>query len=415
MSQPTTQSTAGPLLKELLTLPPVRVLNDKSWLHDKLTKETAEMDFGGKYARFPVTLRRALGRGSRGDAGSLPGAVPEVIEDAKVYMKRHYYALEWSEAMEEASKNKAGAFEKVVTMKMKNVATDMAVELNRQWYNAANGALASTTNSASGLTHVIDDTQFVQIGDLIDIVAPDTGVAITNGTARSITAVDRTASTITLDAAGGNVDPAGTEIIVLNGNYGNEIEGLRAVAETDRDLYGIDSTTYENWNGKTLDAEGGVAGESLFERLYDKIGRRGAGDMDTYATTRGIRRRLADEFASQRRYLNEKATSPTAGYSMVEVNNQEVLIDDGAPRRHVFGFKRDVLKVLKMTDPGFIETEAGDGAKIELKNSVNGSGNATGGKDAVWQTWYRYHNTLVATDPSLVGKIYNAEDDADDE
>lgn len=411
MSQTTNQSTAGPLLKELLTLPPIRVLNDTSFLHDKLTKEQAQLDFSGKYARYPVTLRRALGRASRGDGGLMPVAVAEDIQDAKVYMKMHYYALEWSEAVEEATKNQEGAFEKVVTMKMKNVATDMAKELNRQWYNRASGALANCTNTAAGLTITVDDTQFVQVGDLIDIVAPDTGVAITNGTGRSVTAVNRTTSVVTLDSGGGNVDPAGTEIVVLNGNYGNEIDGLRYVATADRSLYGIDSTNYDNWDGKYLDAAGAIAGESLFERIYDRIGKRGAGNMDTYITTRGVRRRLADEFASQRRYLNEKATDIKAGYQIVEVNNQEAVIDDDCPHGVVFAFKRDVLKVLKMTDPGFIETEAGNAAYIELKNSTT----ATGKKEAVWQTWYRYHCTLVATDPSLVGQIANAEDDGDDE
>lgn len=407
MAQATNTTTAGALLKELYTLPPVRVLNDKSFLHDKLTKEKAEMDFSGKYVRFPVTMRRALGRGSRADGGTLPSAIAEDIQDAKVYMKQHYYALEWTEVVEEATKGREGAFEKVVTMKMKNVAIDMAKELNRQWYNAANGALCGVTDTAAGLTITVTDPQFLHVNDLVDIVATN-GTPITNGTARTITAINITTKVVTLDSSGGNVDPTGAEILVLNGNFGNEIEGLRSITNVGRVLHSIDSNAYPEWDGNIVNVSGAVAGESSFERIDDKVGRRGRGDVDLRLTTRGIRRRLADEFASQRRYLDEKAMDIKAGYKTISVNGVETVIDDDCPRGYVFAAKRDNLKVLKMTDPGFVETEAADGAYIELKNSTT-----AGKKEAVWQAWYRYHCTLVCTDPGTTGVIPDAEDDTD--
>jgi hypothetical protein len=385
---PTTQTTAGPLLKELYTLPPVRVLNDTSYLHDKLTKEQAVLDFGGKYARFPATLNRARGEGSRGDNGVLPVAVAEVIQDAKVFMKQNYFALEWTEAIEEASKGKDGAFESVVTMKMKNVAIDMAKGLNRQWYNPTNG-------------------QYVRVGDQVDIVTTSTGVPVANGTNRAVTAISAV-GLITFGDGGGNVSvTAGTHSLVLTGNWGNEIDGLQHVTNVNRILHTIDSNTFTAWNGNDLPAGLAVAGESLFEQLYDLIGQRGRGDMDTYLTTRGVRRRLADEFASQRRYLNEKSVDIKAGYRTLEVNGVETVIDDDAPKGFVFGVQRSALKVLQMTKPGFLESEAGNGAVIELKDNT-----VAGQKVAAWQAWYRYHCTLACTDPAVTGRISGADDDA---
>src|SRR5689334_14245503 len=98
-------TTQAALLKELYTLPPVRVLNDKSWIHDNIAKEIAKLDFSGKYIRFPVTVQRELGGGSRGDGGVLPQASAAVDVEAKALMQQHYFGLEWTELVEEVSKN----------------------------------------------------------------------------------------------------------------------------------------------------------------------------------------------------------------------------------------------------------------------------------------------------------------------
>lgn len=405
----TNTTNTGAILKELYSLPPVRVLRDKSFLHDKLAKEKPTMDFSGRYAYFPVTLVRNLGRGSRGDAGDLPVAGTETIEDAKVYIKRHYYALEWSEAIEVASKNKEGAFENVVTMKMKNVAIDMAKEANRQLYNASQGKLGTVSSGASSATQTFASVQYIYPGDSIDFI---TANGVTNTGNRSVVSVNRTASTIVVSST---VATTTGDFVVLAGNFAvsggggesYEVEGLRHVCDDGRSLYGIDSSTYEEWDGNVIDADDAVAGESLFEQLYDKIGQRQRGDMDTYLTTRGIRRRLADEFASQRRYVNEKAVDIKAGYSMIEVNGKPCVIDDDAPKKHVFGLTLETHKIMEAIKPGFLETEAGDGAVVELKDS-----STAGQKVAVWQSWYRYHWTLACTDPGRNGFIYDAADEA---
>ena len=413
-----TTATAGTshaaLLKELYTLPPVRALNDKSYLHDKVTKDSnLETDFSGKYVRFPVTLRRALGRGSRGEAGDLPINVEEVEQEAKAYVKQHYYALEWAETLELATKSKEGAFESFVSRKMKNIATDMAKELNRQWYNPTTGRLATcTTNDSAGLTITVDSTKYVQVGDIVDICAASDGTIISSGTARTVES--KTATTITFATAAsaygggsGNVDVAGTEYVVLTGNYGNETAGLRAFADTGRSLHGIDSSTYTEWDGnKTALTGTPVIGESSIEAIDDKVGARGRGEPQVHLTTRGIRRRLADEFASQRRYLNEKATDIKAGYRIVEVNGIDTVIDDDAPSGYFVSGRLEALKLLQLTKPGFLETEAGNGAHISLKN-----GSTAGTKKSIWQAWYRYHVALACTDPGQWGMISGGADD----
>jgi hypothetical protein len=355
-----------------------------------------------------VTVQKSLGRGSRGDGADLPSAIAEVDLEAKAYMKQHYYALEWTEVLEEVSKNKEGAFESAVARKMKNVAIDMSKDMNRQWYNSVNGELAKiTTDNAAGTSQVVDSVQFLQVGDCVDVVEAD-GTPIASGTGIFINAIDKATRAVTFSAS---IDPSGNELIVLHDNFGNEVEGLRHVANADRVLHDIDSTTYDAWDGTVLPASGAVAGESLLEQLYDRIGERGRGDIDTALATRGIRRRLADEFAGNRRALNEKALDVRAGYRMVDLtvggSPVEMVIDDDCPKGHVFMTSKDTLKILQLTQPGFMESSESNGAYVTLKNS-----STAGTKKAVWQTWYRYHATLACTDPARNGMIPDAEDDA---
>lgn len=413
MPQTSDTTTQGALLKELYSLPPVRVINDKSYLHDKLQKETAQVDFSGKYVRWPVTVQRSLGGGSRSDGGELPTAAAEVDLEAKAFIKFHYHALEWTEALQEVSKNKEGAFESAVARKMRNISTDMAKGLNRQWFNPLNGtvepSLASSGPALTVTTASGKFPQYVHVGDLLDVVTIATGVAVTNGTRRTVQSISA-AGVITLDTPGGNVTVvAGTHGLVVAGNWGNEIDGLRAVAEQNRILHGIDGNTYGVWNGNRLNVSGAIAGESTFEQLYDRVGERGRGDIDTLLTTRGVRRRLADEFASQRRYLNEKAVDIKAGYRMVDLSvggsAVELVIDDDCPKGYIFALSTDVLKIMQLTKPGFLEDEQGQ-ARIELKDSTT-----AGRKVAAYQSWYRYHLTLACVDPARTGMVPDAEDE----
>ena len=403
MSQTSNTTTQGALLKELYTLPPVRVLNDKSFLHDTLTKEQAIMDFSGEHVRFPVTVARSLGRGSRADGGELPVAISEVDVEATATMAFHYYALEWTEALEEVSKNKEGAFESAVARKMKNLSKDMAHELNKQWYNAdANGVLCASTATATAAAQVMDSIQYVHVGDVLDQYPAASSTATATGLV--VSSVIPSTKTVTFSTS---VTGTSGDRYVVTGNFGNEIEGLRGITDEDRELHGIDSSTYDSWDGEVIDADDAVAGESSFELLADNIGERGRGEIDLYLTTRGVRRRLADEFASQRRYLNEKTLDVKLGYRSIEVNGHECVIDDDAPKGFVFAAQRENLKLMQLTKPGFMESEAGDGAKVELKNS-----STAGRKVAAWQSWYRYHVSMVCVDPGTTGRIESAEDDA---
>lgn len=413
MSQTTDLTTLAADLKELYTLPPQRLLNDKSFLHNKLTKEQAVMDASGKYTTWPNTIRRSLGRGSRGDSAILPDAIAEVVVSAQAPIKRHYHTLEWSDAIEQASKNKEGAFESVVTMKMRNLALDLAKDVNRQWYNGSLGQLGVVATGANSASQTLTSVQYINVGDKIEIHSA-TGSATRAGTPCWIATKNKATKVITLVDSAGSAQVVNTttgDILAVAGsvvagspatNY--EVEGLRFICDTGRTLHNINSTTYPEWDGVKKTLTGQVAGESLFEQLYDDVGENGRGDIDLYLATRGERRRLVDEFASQRRWVNEKTTDIAAGFDSIEVNGKPCVIDDDCPKGEVFALSTETLKVLQMTEPGFVQSSEGN-ARIELK--VNGDGQHL----AVYQAFYRYYMTLVCTDPARNGRITGAADD----
>lgn len=419
MAQTSDLTSFGADLKELYTLPPVRAVNDRSFMHNKLTKEQAVTDYSGEKAVFPVTLRRSLGRSSRGDNAVLPDAISEVMVQAEVLMKQHYYGIEWSDLLEKASKNKEGAWEKVVTMKMKNLSLDLAKEANRQLYNGKYGSLGTVATGANSATQTLQTLQYVNVGDKVDFIDPTAAtkrnanplfVASKNKSTKAITLVNAAGAgtavnTTTLDLMiiSGNVVVGGTPV-----NY--EIEGLGHITADQRILHNIDSSVYDEWDGFELSAANGVASESLFEQLYDGIGERGRGDMDVYTTSRGIRRQLVEEFASQRRWIDDKGTDLTVGYESIQVNGKPCVIDDDHPKGKVFGLTMDTLKIMQLSEPGFVQSEAG-GAEIQLKATADTTSGAIS-HQATYQAWYSYYFTLACVDPARNGVITDAADAA---
>jgi len=250
--------------------------------------------------------------------------------------------------------------------------------------------------------------QYIQVGDVIDIRTQTTGAAVTNGTNRTVTARNVAGATITIADGGGTVTTAATEGVYVAGNRNNEMDGLRDITNTGRTLHGINSSTAGNefWNGQKLDAAAGVAGESLFEQLMDNVGAGGNGEIEAIVTTRGIRRRLADTYQSQKRFNDAQAVNVHGGYSAIMVNEVPVVADDDAPKGFAFGINKSSLKWFEQTRPGWLESK--DGMIFHLKVTAA----APAQRDSVWQAWFRWYAAMGSVAPGRNGQIFNAQDDA---
>jgi hypothetical protein len=402
-----TLSTADAILKDLYVGPIIETLNYKTYLLDQIERDSDSIDHTGRRAVWPVHKSNNRGRVSFTDGGQLPTAGRQDWMDAIIPIKYHAYGISVSDAAIEGSKRNEGAFINILQAETQGVAKDMRKDINRQLYGSGDGLLASAVSAAAAVV-TVDSVQYLRVGDPVDLVVKSTG-AVTAGIANvTITARDTTNKTVTLSSA--PTTPASinsTYGLYLSGSRGNEMEGLRSILTSGRTLHGINSATAGNefWNpGSRKDAGAAVAGESLFEQVADEVGGVGNGEVEVFLTSRGIRRRLADTYQSQKRFNDARAVDIHGGFTAIMVNEVPVIADDDVPKGFAFALNKDSFKWFQQAGPGWLESK--DGTVFQLQ-----PGASSGTYNAVWLAWFKWYASFACVAPNRNGVIFNATDD----
>lgn len=402
-----TLAAADAILKDMYRGPIIEQLNYKTYMLDRIERDSESVDFTGRRAIFPVHSQPNQSPTSFTDGGTL--ATPDFQEwiDGIVNIKYHDGGFEVTDqTVRQATGDNAGSFVNVLEANTKGLAQDMRKNMNRQVFgNGSSGIITTLTSSPVAVNNfTVDSTQYLRVGMPIDIVAVANGAV--RAAAITITAINRTTKTVTVSA---NVSATlTTDGLTKPGAYGNEIEaGLRNVTSTDRTLHGINSATAGNefWNGKRRDAAAATAGESLFEQLADDIGAEGQGEVDAFLTSRGIRRRLADTYQSTKRFVDAKAVEIHGGYTAIFVNEIPVISDDDVPKGWAFAIREASWKWFEVAEPDWLKSK--DGTVWHLAD-----GSVAGTKRAAWQAWFIWYAALASQAPNQVGAIFNAADDA---
>ena len=411
-------------LKDLYVGPIVEQLNQKTYILDQIERDADHIDHTGRRAVVPLHKNRNRGRKSIADGGTLPSAGAQVYLDAIVPLRYHTYGIELTDQVIEASKTNEGAFVSAIEVESKGVAVDMRKDMNRQAFGTGNGALAAPSvagapleglDKASKTTDLkfgqSSDMQYVQIGDVVDVLKEATGETGNGVVGAEVVAKNIGSLKVTLGTTLAAELAANTYNVYVSGNRNQEMDGLRNITENERTLHSVNSATAGNafWKGNivkagTSFATTAVAGESLFEQLADNVGAQGNGDVEVFLTTRGVRRRLGDSYQSQKRFNDAKAVDVHGGYSAIMVNEIPVVADDDCPKGYAFGFNKSALKWFEQTKPGWLERE--NGGIFHLKTA------GTGTYAAVWQAWFRWYAALGSVAPNRTGRIEFCTDDA---
>ena len=401
-----TLAAADAALKEFYVGPVVEQLNHKTWMLDRVERDSDHIDHTGRRAIVPLHTSRNRGRGSRGDNSSLPTPGKQGYADAIIPIRYHYYGREITDPAIEASTSNEGAFVNLLKGETQGLAKDMKKDINRQVYGTGDGLLASVRSNSTSTTVLVDSVQYLFVGDPVDVLVKTTGAATAGVQSALITAKDNTSGseTITIDTA--LAGTAGTTYgVYIAGSRNNEMDGLRNIAgTTSRTLHGIDSTSNSYWNPTVVNASSAIAGESLFEQLADAVGEVGDGEVDTFITTRGVRRRLADTYVSQKRFNDAQAVNIHGGYTAIFVNEIPVIADTDCPKGWAFAIPTSKFKWFEQTKPGWLEQQ--NSSIFHLKD-----GSTAGTKQNVWQAWFRWYSALGCVVPNETGAIYGAQDD----
>lgn len=407
-----TLATADAILKDLYPAPIREQTNYKTWLLDRIERDSTRIDFEGRRAIMPLHTSQNPSEGSISDGGTLPTPGVDGNADAIVPIRYVASGIELTDMLIKQAKTNRGAFVSVLTDRTKRLAMGFKKKVNRQFFGDGFGTIATlATSPAAATTFTVDSVQYVKVGQIIDVRTKATGALENAGNVSlTVTAVNRSTKVVTVSAA--VTATTTTAGVYIAGSYGLEMEGLRRIGSTGRSLYGIDSSIAGNeyFDAQVKDAASATAGEDLFIQAGDLAagasGEDAIGELDVWLTTRGIRRRLAGTYTSQKRFNDAKAMEIHGGYSAIYVNETPVIADDDVPKGFAFGLRNDAFTLFEVERPDFLK----DPESGKVWNLANGS--VAGTRKAVWQAWWVWYANLGAAAPNQVAVIKNAADDA---
>lgn len=384
---------------------------------EQIERDSDHVEHTGRRAVVPVHKNRNWGLKSIADGGVLPTAGRQEWADAIIPIRAHTLAIELTDQSIEATKSDKGAFISLLTAETQGAATDLSKNMNRQAFGQGTGALMkkeSVKTKKAEAYEIIEvaeelDMQYIKVGMIVDIVVEATGLNTAGAVGAEVTERNVANKEFTINKkTGGSVTTALKYNVYIQGSYKNEIDGLRNITSNERELHSINSASAGNeyWKGNVIKASKAAAGEDLFEQLADNVGAQGNGEVEVFLTSRGVKRRLANTYQSQKRFNDKTATRIEGGYSAIMVNEVPVVSDDDAPKGYAFGLNKSAFKWFQQTDPGWLQQ--GNGGIFHLKTGITTAGEFSN----AWIAFFRWYSALGCTAPNRTGRIEEAADDA---
>ena len=418
-----TQNLTGvdALLKNVYRGPLVEQLNSETPMLNILEKTDANQIgmFNGRQIIFPVHSSRNRGRGAVADGGQLPTAGTQGSLDATVAFRYFSTGIEVSDQAIKQSKSDEGSFVRVLQFEMERAETDLRKDIGRVAYGTGDGLLASATATQGSVnTFSVDSGQYVAVGDTVDVIVRSSGATGTGAIGRTVMAVAYTGTANSATQANANVTISGATIsvdntygIYVSGNRNAESDGLRNICNTSRTLHGINSSTNAFWDSNVKDFGQANPSEDGIMALCQTIRQRSGQNPDLIMFSYGGQRRLANTYASQKRWNDSNVTSPAGGYGgaiPVSAGGQPIPVqaDVDCPAGKGFAVNKSSFAWAQAGPPDWLQSPNGDGGILYIKD-----GASLGTKSRVWQGWMNWDAVLVNVAPNRNGQFININDD----
>ncbi|MFF5977078.1 phage major capsid protein [Streptomyces sp. NPDC012769] len=358
-----TLTTASNILKEIYE-PRIRDQLQNHLKTSKRLEQTSEgvtSDVGGKYVVFPIHVRRNTGIGARLENEQLPTAGNQGYARAQVGLAYLYGAIRLTGQAMQLAKTNSQSFAAVLDQEVNGIQTDLAKDYNRQVYGTSVGVLATVSGANTGTTIPTTNTQYLQIGMLVDIYNSAGSTLKTQAGGVTITAIVKDTS-FTVSVAPGTATAA-NDVVVRQGNLNRETIGLSQIVDNTGTLYNIDPTVEPEWKS-VVSGNSGVSralSESLMIKMVDDIYTNG-GNTTAIFTTLGVRRSYFNLLQQQRQYVNtETFDGGFKGLGFTTDNGDIPVVSDvDCQPKSMYFINEKELKIYRESDWSFMDE---DGSK----------------------------------------------------
>jgi hypothetical protein len=376
--------------------------NGETMNYRGLSRDASVVEFAGRQWVIAVHTSRNESGTARAEGGTLPAPGQQGWADLIDKIRKEYKQIQISGFALEVSERSVGAYLRLLEAETVGAINDLRKDLNRQAFGDQRGTLCQITADGAN-TVTVDNLQYLRVGMIVDIINQSTDAVLASQ--RTITAI--TAATRVVTYSGADVAAvAGTHVLCVEGNWKNEINGLRNITRSDLTqnftLHGIDSSVAGNeyWKAKQQDGGNTVFDEDQGQLLLDQIGAEGW-ETDLIVTTRGIRRRYVNTLKAQKRWNDANAGTMHGGFKYIDYNGMPLVFDDDCPKQHMFFLDVDAFLWINLNGNDFRWMNR-DGAILRKVENPD--------QDAYKATLYKYCDLGVQRRKTQ-GVVYNLADD----
>lgn len=287
-----------------------------------------------------ISQGNQAGQGSQNELEALRTPDRQHVEQYQVAPKVFTHTVRLSGLVMDVGTGNESSFADALTLQLDQGLIDSAKELNQQVFRDGSGTVALANGAGSATTTVTFDTGIgthFRYGEPIDIV---TAAGVKEVSGATITDVDLSANTITIDAAGTWSDNSkiGRAGIFDNApTDGKELAGLPRVTDD-----GTDFASYENiirsgtgfipaWKGLEIDAGGANLSDDTLQRALSQQHILAGNTPKTLVSNRQQYRKYLSLTLPEVRYNStEKRDSGVKDFNLVAWNGLNWTIDTDA-------------------------------------------------------------------------------------
>jgi hypothetical protein len=367
-----------------------------------LSRESERIEFAGRRWVLPAHKSRNEGVGAIDEGGTIPVAGQQGWVDFIDVLRHNLGSIEITRYAIRLSRQKPGAFIRLLEAETEGLVRDLRKDVNRQAYGNQTGALAAVT--ADGANQVtVDSVQYLRVGMRIDLVDSTNDTFLAQN--RTISAINATTKVLTY--SGADVTATTNHRVARTGNWKKEIHGIGNLVGNTGTIHSVDSTAAGNewWKSVVFSNGGNPFNEDLGQQVVDGVGTSGNGEVELILTTRGVRRRYVNTLKSEKRFTDKDSVTLRGGFKAVMFNEYPLVFDDDCPKGTMWFLNTDALAWIFLPDgdqPGNWDWVDDDGAILTRKAD----------RTDAFEGYLAADHNMAVTARNRLGKIDTLEDDA---
>ena len=315
-------------------------------------KKTTE-NVWGKDVRQVVHYGLNGGIGAGTETGNLPTASGNDYDQISVTLKNLYGTIEISDKAIRASENNAGAFVNLLNAEMEGLIKSSTFNLGRMLFGDGSGVIGYCIDgSTNGVAPLFSVQNFTE-GMVVDFYSD--GEPFTDAMGVKVLGVDRINKTIKLDLPKAIEVPMDAEI-VIQGSRDQEITGLKAIFNVNKNLYGL-SREEHSWLTPYVAESVGDITEMEIQKAIDFLQDSYGSTVDIIICSSGVKRALQEHLSTYKRNLDVMELK--GGVKAMSFNGIPVIADRFCPQGEMYLLNSKDFALHQLCDWKWLEGEDG--------------------------------------------------------